>query len=1087
MKDPGGGRHSRLPEQIQRPCRNKRAIAKSFKSNPMTFHFRVSHRFISTILWCLRTLKDRSNTEWYKKEYKATHWLSFVVDSEIVQSVEGPCTRAYNPRAVEFQYSLNPETTEYDYNDFNSFVYQFTQHRNTIRDEYIGEVAMDKSDLEQLVKYNIFDVDLCQLGKILHGPGGRVMDREKVVIPPDTLRPTVETITRAAPSMFAAKLTREDRLRRNTGHYPNASTKPWGQLNSANVQSAIEQTVNMDCITVFRQMNGATVDFYVIFSKTHRFGLLCDGDLNLEIGRWARLQYIGGDFKPGHFLSSRSLRLINYIAPPRFVDAKRYKMREVPEDIAEFIVILTLRARVWNYGNGDLVIESDDVGPIKVDANWTPSPHIPSKFPKGAVVELDSPYIWPGYTVEEAEYRGRRYAHGVEECTERAVSRQNFDEEQPRYQRKNQARLGSAYSEPKRPPDHYSAQNMNDNYERRSGNPECGYAKQYSGERHRSGAQNENRYESRGYRAEYRSENRDNVPHTMSNTFSGNYRGTTLQPAYSETREARDCFNVRNENQNCEERSGSRYEYDRQGRYESDRRAAQNEDRYESRGDGAENRYSVPPMVNKTSGYSAYSEPRQGAYHSNAQNMEGNSERRSSGRAECNYARQDDYYGGDRSQPQNDRFESRGYRAENRAGNRDYSPHMMNNTFPGNSAYGEPTQTPDRFGTRNRDDNGEGRSANYSECGYARQGCYERDRNEQRNEDRCGNRDYRSENQRSVPPTINKTTGNYPQLYTLQSVDMFQKMPIHGEEPSTRDHMSYSFRLPEEPSSTKHDREDYYFDFRQDEEYSEPPNDYYYNSNNFLSNVERRFGACNIRDDSPERRSPRNSEYSTARQDYRGFERNDPRNEDRYGNRDYEAENQHSILPMMKNISTNNKQWIPPVLPPNEENVVDLTEERPSGRHSCPAWCCVVQIRHDHIICYAPISGIHKILIRREMLDAELKQAIWLGSWINVMCEPRCKREYDDYRLPHFSHIAVEIVAGPEVAPPVENWEQREIHGLFQVLAPYERLEGILSAQLTADKSIINMLLTLQKVRSVTQNYTPDDLLLENGGTAQHN
>ncbi|EYC37072.1 hypothetical protein Y032_0829g2570 [Ancylostoma ceylanicum] len=125
---------------------------------------------------------------------------------------------------------------------------------------------------------------------------------------------------------------------------------------------------------------------------------------------------------------------------------------------------------------------------------------------------------------------------------------------------------------------------------------------------------------------------------------------------------------------------------------------------------------------------------------------------------------------------------------------------------------------------------------------------------------------------------------------------------------------------------------------------------------------------------------------------------------------------------------------------------------------------------------------------RQYFLSAELKQAIWLGSWINVMCEPRCKREYDDYRLPHFSHIAVEIVAGPEVAPPVENWEQREIHGLFQfrvhcdlsipgnvqrvqvgnekwlkltcrhalsVLAPYERLEGILSAQLTADKSIM--------------------------------
>ncbi|RCN25353.1 hypothetical protein ANCCAN_28936, partial [Ancylostoma caninum] len=214
----------------------------------------------------------------------------------------------------------------------------------TFQDEYVGEVAIDTSDLDQLVKYNIFNVDnlarpgerpvwrvvhyvlggkeiplmtlLCQLGKILHGPGGRAMDRHKVVIPPDTLRPKVDTANGAAPSMFTTKLTREERLRRNQSYHPmktneerhqsntgsnptktneqrhqsyeHANTKPWGLLNSTSVQSAIEQTVNMDCITVFRQMSGASVEFYVIFSKTHRFGIRCDGALNLEIGRWAR-------------------------------------------------------------------------------------------------------------------------------------------------------------------------------------------------------------------------------------------------------------------------------------------------------------------------------------------------------------------------------------------------------------------------------------------------------------------------------------------------------------------------------------------------------------------------------------------------------------------------------------------------------------------------------------------------------------------------------------------------------------------------------------------------------------------------------
>lgn len=46
------------------------------------------------------------------------------------------------------------------------------------------------------------------------------MDRDKVVISPDALRPTVEAISGAAPSMFAAKLTREERLRRNSNYYP---------------------------------------------------------------------------------------------------------------------------------------------------------------------------------------------------------------------------------------------------------------------------------------------------------------------------------------------------------------------------------------------------------------------------------------------------------------------------------------------------------------------------------------------------------------------------------------------------------------------------------------------------------------------------------------------------------------------------------------------------------------------------------------------------------------------------------------------------------------------------------------------------
>ncbi|RCN35471.1 hypothetical protein ANCCAN_18655 [Ancylostoma caninum] len=388
-------------------------------------------------------------------------------------------------------------------------------------------------------------------------------------------------------------------------------------------------------------------------------------------------------------------------------------------------------------------------------------------------------------------------------------------------------------------------------------------------------------------------------------------------------------------------------------------------------------------------------------------------------------------------------------------------------------------RTPDHFIGHNMSERPEN-SVHHPECSRARQDYYCRDRDEPQSEERCENRGYRAVTQGSVPPMLNDTSGNSKE-HDSESRENFERMSIQREEPHTNDHMYYSFRLPEEPSSTKHARDDYYFDLRQAEQYPEPQNDYYYNSNNFLSNVERKFCTCNIRDDSPERRLDRHSESSSTMQEY--YTRDDPQEEERCENRDYRAEDQHN------ETSGERREWIPPpVLPPNEENAVDLIQERPSGRDSCPAWCCAVQIGCDYIICYAPIPGIHKILIPSEMLDMEHRRAVRLGSWINLICEPRCKREYDDYRLPHFSHIAVEMVAGPVDAPPIENWEQREIHGLFQfrvscdlsvpgnvqrvqvgnekwlklmcghalmVLAPYERLEGILSAELTADKLIM--------------------------------
>ncbi|VDL73874.1 unnamed protein product [Nippostrongylus brasiliensis] len=127
-------------------------------------------------------------------------------------------------------------------------------------------------------------------------------------------------------------------------------------------------------------------------------------------------------------------------------------------------------------------------------------------------------------------------------------------------------------------------------------------------------------------------------------------------------------------------------------------------------------------------------------------------------------------------------------------------------------------------------------------------------------------------------------------------------------------------------------------------------------------------------------------------------------------------------------------KWLPPKILPTYENVIDTSTEKPSGRDPTPAWCCVVRIRVDHIICYAPIAGIHKILVTAELLKqclgvSHTSDMVDVGLWLNVMCEPRCNREYDDVRQPHFSHIATKICAAPQRNPPVEPWNQRVVCG----------------------------------------------------------
>ncbi|VDO28658.1 unnamed protein product [Haemonchus placei] len=185
-------------------------------------------------------------------------------------------------------------------------------------------------------------------------------------------------------------------------------------------------------------------------------------------------------------------------------------------------------------------------------------------------------------------------------------------------------------------------------------------------------------------------------------------------------------------------------------------------------------------------------------------------------------------------------------------------------------------------------------------------------------------------------------------------------------------------------------------------------------------------------------------------------------------------------------------KWIPPKLPPNNETIIDVTSEQPAGRNALPAWCCIVKIREDHVIGFAPIPGVHKVLIASELLRNSLcitggMRFLKLGQWINVMCEPRRQREYDDVRPPHFSHIATEICTVPQRHPPVEPWDQRIVCNLLQIflrcdlsipgnvkrvqvgndnyfllncmhnipmMAPAKRLEGLIDAKLIGKAEI---------------------------------
>ncbi|RCN26383.1 hypothetical protein ANCCAN_27891 [Ancylostoma caninum] len=224
--------------------------------------------------------------------------------------------------------------------------------------------------------------------------------------------------------------------------------------------------------------------------------------------------------------------------------------------------------------------------------------------------------------------------------------------------------------------------------------------------------------------------------------------------------------------------------------YERDRNEARHEDRYGSRGDGANNRRNVP-MMNNTFPDSPYSEPRQGAHRSNAQNVNYKPERRIRHDAECNYTRQAQNCDRDRNEPQNeDRYGNRGHYAENR----DNISRLVNDTYSDDLAYPEPTQGPDRFSDQNINYNPERRSAHHSEHTSTRQDCYEHDRHEPQREDRYESRAYQTENRHTVPHTMNKPfSGNPPYSEPRQSSDRFNSQNM-SDNPEGRSayHSEYS-------------------------------------------------------------------------------------------------------------------------------------------------------------------------------------------------------------------------------------------------------------------------------------------------------
>ncbi|KIH52187.1 hypothetical protein ANCDUO_17713, partial [Ancylostoma duodenale] len=300
-----------------------------------------------------------------------------------------------------------------------------------------------------------------------------------------------------------------------------------------------------------------------------------------------------------------------------------------------------------------------------------------------------------------------------------------------------------ACPEPRRPSHRSSGQDMGNKSGRRSGN------------RDRNRALDDDRYENRGYQAENRPENRDNIPRAMNNTFSGN-------PTYSEPRQPR--YDVQTRSQNPRVMSAGDYGggYARPDSYERGRNEAHYEDRYENREYHAENRDNIPRLVNDTfSDDSAYLELTQTPDRFSDQNVNYHPERRSAHHSEYNNTRHD-YYERDRHEPQReDRYESRGDRADNRRS----VPYTMNKPFSGNPTYSEPRQGSDRFSAQNMIDNPEGRSAYPSEYGNTKQGCYDRDRNEPQNEGRYRGEGH-AENRDNNPRMTNNTpSGNsaYPE------------------------------------------------------------------------------------------------------------------------------------------------------------------------------------------------------------------------------------------------------------------------------------------------------------------------------------